>query len=110
MYTQLTYRLRVIGKLFGQLYKELRGVQTADDPQCGTLGRDQELVRNDGDRGHGVQLLEELEAVGVLELEVNAMADQFQEGMEDAPRLALEDHWDELGWKSQGVRIHHKWS
>ncbi len=95
------YRLRIIRKLLRQLYKKLGRVEPTDNPQRGALSRDKQLVGDDGDRGDCVQLLEELEAVGILELEVDPMADEFEEGMEDTPGLALEHSWDQLGWRQQ---------
>lgn len=59
--------------------------------------RDKELVGDDGDPRHGVQLLEELEAVGELQLKVDTVADHFQKDVQEPPGLALEHHRDELG-------------
>ena len=64
--------------------------------------RDKELVGDDGDSCHSVQLLQELEAVGELQLEVDTVADDFQKNVQESPGLALEHHWDELGWGGGG--------
>ncbi len=58
---------------------------------------DKELCGDDGHTNHSVQLLQKLEAVGVLELEVDSIGNDLQQSMQHGPGLALEHSRDQLG-------------
>lgn len=50
-----------------------------------------------------MQLLEQLESIGVLQLEVDPKHNDLKEGMEDAPGLGLEHGRDQVSWEEGGV-------
>ena len=96
--SQAADRFRIGGELFRQLYEKVGADQSLDKPQrCVLCGR-VELAGDDGDGGNGVQLLEELESIRVLQLEVDPKHNDLEEGMEDTPRLGLEHGRDQVSW------------
>ena len=62
------------------------------------LSPHKQLAGDDADAGHRVQLLKELEAVGILQLLVHSVADDLQEGKQHTPCLALEHCGNQVSW------------
>lgn len=71
--------------------------QSLDESEGSILRAAIQLCGDDGDRGHGVELLQELEPVRVLQLEVDPKHNDLQQGVEHTPRLGLEHSWDQVG-------------